>query len=247
MKDAWKNTALGGAAGAIAALAIMFGLPALGLSPPGATSGTAVRDYLMAHPGVIVDATNKLQADQDAAQDATQQRAVDRLGMKAFLDPRLAFVVGPANAKTTIVEFFDYNCPYCRASLPSVKKFLDTNKNARFAFIEFPIKGRQSTVAARAGLAARLQPAKYLAFHIALMNEQGIVDENTVYADAQKVGMDVGKLKSDMQSSRIDLALAASHTLAAAADIDGTPAFIVNGKIREGALDDETLKQMLNG
>jgi protein-disulfide isomerase len=247
MKESWKIATLGGAAGAIAALAVLFGLPALGLTPPGTANGTAIRNYLMAHPSVIVDATSKLQADEDAAQDAAQQAAVDKLGIKPFLDPRLAFVVGPANAKTTIVEFFDYNCPYCRASLPTVKKFLETNKNARFAFIEFPIKGRLSIVAARAGMAARLQPNKYIAFHIALMNEQSAVDENTVYADAEKVGLDVAKLKADMKSSSIDLALAASHTLAQAANIDGTPAFIVNGKVREGALDDDSLKQMLKG
>lgn len=246
MKDAWKNAAFGGATGAVAAIAIMFGLPALGLAPSG-TNGAAIHDYLMAHPGVLVDATNKLQADQDAAQDAAQQAAVDKLGMKPFLDPRLAFIVGPANAKTTIVEFFDYNCPYCRASLPTVKKFLETNRNARFAFIEFPIKGRLSDIAARAAMAARQQPDKYVAFHMALMNEQSAVNENIVYADAQKVGLDVAKLKTDMKSSRVDLALAASHTLATAADIDGTPAFIVNGKVREGALDDDTLKQMLKG
>jgi protein-disulfide isomerase len=96
-------------------------------------------------------------------------------------------------------------------------------------------------------MAARLQPNKYIAFHIALMNEQSAVDENTVYADAEKVGLDVAKLKADMKSSSIDLALAASHTLAQAANIDGTPAFIVNGKVREGALDDDSLKQMLKG
>jgi protein-disulfide isomerase len=143
-----------------------------------------------------------------------------------------------------VVEFFDYNCPYCRASVPAMKKFYETHKNARFAFIEFPIKGPLSTVAARAAMAARLQPDKYVAFHFALMNEEGAVDEDNVYAVAKKTGLDVARLKSDMTSPSVDRAIDAAHRLAKAADIDGTPAFIINGKIREGAMNDDDFAKM---
>jgi len=200
--------------------------------------------YLLAHPDVIVEMTNKLQAQQDAQQDNARQTAVNKLGMKAYFDPRVAFITGPANAKTTIVEFFDYNCPYCRASVPTIKKFYQSHKDARFAFIEFPIKGPQSTVAARAAMAARQQPDKYVAFHFALMSQDGLVDQNAVFAIARKAGLDVAKLKTDMASPAVDYALAAAHTLAQASGIDGTPAFIVNGVIREGAMTDDDLAQM---
>jgi len=229
--------------GAVIALAGAFGAVRFGLLPM--TGGSAVHDYLLAHPEVLVEASNKLQSRQDASDDASRQAAIDKLGIKPFFDSRVAFVTGPTNAGNTIVEFFDYNCPYCRASLPAVKKFYDTHKNVRFAFIEFPIKGTQSTFAARAAIAARKQPDKYVAFHFALMGEQTAVEANLVYADARKAALDIGKLKSDMNSPEVDVALAASRNLAQAIGIDGTPAFIIDGKIREGSLDEESLKQMV--
>ncbi|MGH6876496.1 MAG: thioredoxin domain-containing protein [Rhizomicrobium sp.] len=244
MKEAWKFAAIGGCAGAALTLLLGLGAGALGVSPFAAANGNAMHAWLVAHPGVLVEMTNKLQTQQDTDEDTARQAAVNKLGMKAFFDPRVAFVTGPANARTTVVEFFDYNCPYCRASLPAMKKFYLTHKDARFAFIEFPIKGPLSTVAARAAMAARNQPDKYVAFHFALMGQENAVDENTVYAVARNTGLDVTRLKADMTSPKIDLALAAAHTLADAAGIDGTPAFIVDGKIREGAITDEIFARM---
>lgn len=246
MKQSWKIAAIGGVAGAAVSILLVFGAGALGLLPFTA-SGSVVHTYLLAHPEVLVEMTDKLQAQQDAGDDRSRQVAVDKLGLNAFFDPRVAFVTGPANAKTSVVEFFDYNCPYCRASIPAVKKFYESHRNVRFAFIEFPIKGPSSIVAARAAMAARQQPQKYVAFHFALMSQEGTVDESTVYAVARKTGLDVTKLKTDMASPGVDLALARAHTLAGAAGIDGTPTFIVDGKIREGAVDDSILAQMTKG
>lgn len=247
MKSQWKTALAGAVGGALAALVVLFAAAEVGLLP-GRADDAAFHDYLMAHPGLVVEMTNKLQAEQDSADQKAQQAAVDKLGTKAFFDPKLAFVTGPAHAKTTIVEFFDYNCPYCRASVPALMKFYARHKNdARFAFIEFPIKGPQSTLAARAALAARKQGDKYVAFHWALMNEDGLVDQATVLADAKKADLDVAKLESDMNAPDIGFAIAASHTLAEAAKIDGTPAFIINGRIREGAVDDKILDQMAKG
>jgi protein-disulfide isomerase len=245
MKDQWTSAAAGGLGGAVLALAVVFGASYYGLLP--GSSDKAMHDYLMSHPEILVDMTNKLQESQDTSEDTARQAAVDKLGKKAFFDPRLAFITGPANAKTTVVEFFDYNCPHCRKSLPTVMKFYNAHKDARFAFIEFPIEGPQSVVAARAAMAARKQPDKYVAFHFALMGEQGVVDEDTVYADAQKTGLDVARLKTDMKSSQIDLALAESHTLAQAAKIDGTPAFIIDGKMHEGELYDDDIRKLTKG
>jgi protein-disulfide isomerase len=246
MNGQWKTALTGALGGAVLALVVVFGAAALGALP--GTGDQAIHTYLESHPEMLVDMTNRLQAEQDAQDDATRQAAVNRLGLKAFFDPRLAFITGPKNAKTTVVEFFDYNCPYCRASLPAVRKFYATHKNdTRFAFIEFPIKGPQSTMAARAAIAARNQPDKYLAYYFALMNEQDVTDDAMIFADARKVGLNVAKLKADMQQPDVDMAIAAAHTLATAAKIDGTPAFIVNGKVREGAIDDATLNALAKG
>jgi len=244
MTDSWKNAAIGGAAGACVALVFAFAAANMGWPPFIAANANAVHAYLVSHPEVLVEMTNKLQAKQDEDQDSSRQAAVNKLGLKTFFDPKVAFVTGPANAKTTVVEFFDYNCPYCRASVPTLKKFFVSHKDARFAFIEFPIKGPGSTIAARAAMAARKQPDKYVAFHFALMSQDGPVDEKTLYDVARQNGLDVDKLRADMKSRDIDRSLAEAKTLANAANIDGTPAFIVNGRIREGAITDVVLAQM---
>src|SRR5436305_7777461 len=244
LKSPGSIAAAGAAGGAALALVIVFGAAALGIFP--SNSDARVHDYLMANPQILVAMTDKLQSDQQASEDNSRQRAVDKIGLRAFFNPRLAFVTGPSNAKTTFVELFDYNCPYCRASSPAVKKFIAAHKNdARFAFIEFPIKGPESTIASRAAIAARKQPGKYLDFHFRLMSRKELVTEEIVYEDAAKAGLNVPKLKAAMQDHSIDLAIAAAQHLAAAANIDGTPAFIINGNIHEGALDDKRLKQLL--
>lgn len=233
--------ALGGAALAVAA---MFGVAELGAFPP--HRDAQFHAYLAAHPELLAEMSTRLQAQQEAHNEAMRQAAVNKLGSKAFFNPRFAFVLGPKNARATFVEFFDYNCPYCRASLPTVKKFIANHqKDTRFAFVEFPIKGPDSTIAARAAIAARKQPDKYLAFHFRLMDEKELVTEDVIYVDAQRAGLDVAKLKADMQSPDVDAAISAAHNLALAANIDGTPAFVVNGRTHEGALDDADLSKLL--
>ena len=243
MKSPFLVAAAGALGGAVIAIAAIFGIAAtVGL--PG--SDGQIRNYLMSHPQLVADMTNRLQEQQAARDDMARAIAVRRLGPKPFFDPRFAFLMGPKNAKTTFVEFFDYNCPYCRASIPSVRKFIANHQNsARFAFIEFPIKGPESTIASRAAIAARKQPDKYLAFHFLLMDEKEMVDENTIYQDARKAGIDIDKLKADMRDPSVDAAIAAAHNLASAAKIDGTPAFIINGNVREGAIDEPTVRQLL--
>ncbi|HEX9159478.1 MAG TPA: DsbA family protein [Rhizomicrobium sp.] len=244
MNQNWKSAAIGGAAGACVALFVALAAAKLEWPPFAAANANAVHAYLVSHPEVLAEMTDRLQAKQDEDADSARQAAVNKLGLKAFFDPKVAFVTGPANAKTTVVEFFDYNCPYCRASLPAMKKFFVAHRDARFAFIEFPIKGPRSTIAARAAMAARKQPEKYIAFHFALMSQDGPVDEKTVYDVARQNGIDIDRLKSDMQSPAIDRSLAQAQTLASAAKIDGTPAFIVDGRMHEGSVDDATLAQM---
>jgi len=245
MNSQWKLAALSGLCGAVAALVVVYAGSALGLLP---ANGPAIHAYLMAHPEIVADMSNALQQQQDDAEALESQHAVDKLGVKAFFNPRIAYITGPANAKTTMVEMFDYNCPYCRQSFPAVKKFYAQHKNdTRFAFIEFPIKGPDSTFAARVALAARKQGDKYLALHFALMNETDHVDANVILADAQKVGIDMNKLQADMKSPDVTRGINESLALAEAAKVTGTPFFVINGKIRPGALDDDILDRMAKG
>ena len=248
MNNGWKLAALGALGGAALAVVIVFGMAAGGLLPA-PNNDAAFHAYLMSHPTVLVDMTNKMQAEQDANEESARQTAVDKLGLKTFFDPRVAFITGPANARTTLVEFYDYDCPYCRASLPAMKKFYDAHKSTtRFAFIEFPIPslhGPGAVLASRASLAARHQPDKFVDFYFALMSEDGALNDTLIYADAAKVGLNVDKLKKDMNDSSVSVALNAAHDLAQAAKIDGTPAFIINGRMHEGAVDETSLNQLV--
>jgi protein-disulfide isomerase len=244
MKSAGGVALMGALGGAALALTIVFGTAAVGIFP--SNSDARIHDYLLSHPQVLVEVSNKLEGQQSSKEDESRQKAMIKLGLKPFFNPRIAFITGPQSARTTFVEFFDYNCPYCRASASAVKKFMAAHKSdARFAFIEFPIKGPQSAIASRAAIAARNQPDKYLALHFLLMDEKELVTEDVVFADAAKAGLDVNRLKADMQDRSVGAAIAGARSLAVAAKVDGTPAFIINGRMHEGALDDATLRELL--
>lgn len=229
-------------AGGALGLAAMLGLSALGLMP---INEKQMQTYMLSHPELLPAMMQRAQALDDERQAAKQAEAVKKMGQAAFFDPAIAFVTGPADAKQTLVEFYDYDCPYCRASLPAVKKFYEANKDkVRFSFIEFPIKslhGESAVQAARASLAGRRQPQHYMNFHFALLGQEGAITDEVIAAEAAKAGMDVAKLKADMADPGIEKSLAASIALAHKVGVDGTPTFILNGKFRPGAVDDESL------
>ena len=231
--------AFGGAAIAIAAILLMA---QNGLMP---INDRQMQTYLMMHPELAPAMMGRAQAVDDQKQAAAQNAAMKKLGPAAFFDPAIAFVTGPSDAKTSLVEFYDYDCPFCRASLPAVKKFYAAHKNdTRFSFIEFPIAdlhGQSALLAARASLAARRQPAHYMDFHFTLLGEEGQVTEQMIYAAAAKAGMDVNRLKADMADPAIEKVLTSSIALAHKVGVDGTPTFVLNGKFHPGAVDDETL------
>jgi protein-disulfide isomerase len=243
--QAWKIVVAGATGGALLGVAIIFAAATAGLLP---VNGNQIRSYLMGHPQLVAEMTDRLQKQQEDDQSTAQRDAMRKLGIATFFDPKVAFITGPADAKKNLVEFYDYDCPYCRASLPAMKKFYEAHKDdMRFAFIELPIPslhGPSAVVAARASLAARNQPDKYMALHFALLGQQHAVDEKSVYDVAQSVGLDMAKLKADMQRPEIDATLAASRKLADSASIDGTPTFVINGAIRPGMVDDDALAEL---
>jgi protein-disulfide isomerase len=235
-------TLAGAVGGAALAVAIVFTLAETGRLP---INDRQMQTYLMQHPELAPAMMGQAQQLDELKQQAAQAAAVKKVGQNAFFDPALAFVTGPADAKATLVEFYDYDCPYCRASLPAVKKFYDAHKNdTRFSFIEFPIKqlhGESAVLAAKASLAARRQPAHYMDFHFALLGQDGAITDEIIYAEAAKAGMDVNRLKADMTDPGIEKTLQSSIALAHKVGIDGTPTFVLNGKMHPGALDDDTL------
>lgn len=241
--EQWKTAVIGGVIGAGLSLAVVFGAGALGLAPGG---DAKIHAYLMAHPKIVFEMVAKAQTEQADEEAHQQQVAVDKLGLKAFFDTKVAYVTGPVGAKNSVVEFFDYNCVHCRNSFAAVKKFYDAHKNdTRFAFIELPINGPASTDAARAALAARKQGNKYVALHFLLMGEKVAIDNDILVQDAQKAGLDIAKLESDLSAPDVDLALAAGHKLGEESQVSGTPFFLINGKVHEGEVTDADFKTLV--
>ena len=228
--------------GAMLAVAAVIVMTNAGYMP---VNEAQMHGYLLSHPGLVAEMNDAAQRDADAKSAVSQAAAIKKVGLDAFFNPRLAFVTGPANAPNTMVEFYDYDCPYCRASLPAVKAAYEKHKNdTRFAFIEYPIEqlhGKGAVLAGQASMAARAQPDKFIAFHYLLMGETEQLTEDMIMADAQKAGLDVKKLKADMANPEIAKILEETHAFGQKVELAGTPTFIINGTMYPQAMDEDGL------
>ena len=151
---------------------------------------------------------------------------------------------GNQKADVTLVEFFDYNCPYCRQVAPLVAKAEGNDPKLRIVYKEFPILGANSSFAARAALAAHRQ-GKYVPFHRALMEAKGTVTETGVLEAAGRVGLDLVRLKVDMADRAIQAAIDRNLALARALNINGTPGFVIGEQIVPGAVDLATIERLI--
>ena len=202
-----------------------------------------VRDYLMKNPQIIFEAARSFQEQQQRQRDDEAKAQLMALSSEVFRDPA-APVWGNPQGDVTVVEFFDYQCGYCKSVLEDVRQLIKADPKVRFVFKEYPILGPNSVVAARAALAAREQ-GKYVEFHNALMETKGQLDQATIERVGRSVGLDVERLKRDMAKPEIDQALRRNRQLGDALNIQGTPAFIVGNEIAPGALDFEKLREMV--
>jgi protein-disulfide isomerase len=202
-----------------------------------------VREYLLKNPEVIMEALQVLQERQRVAEAENLKRAIAEHSEEILKDPA-APVGGNPDGDVTLVEFFDYNCPYCRRVAPTVTALEEADPDVRLIYKEFPILGPGSQFAARAALASRRQ-GKYVAFHNALMQATGQVTEATVMKVAREVGLDTGQLRADVQDPAIDEAIARNLQLADALGITGTPSFIIGEEVVPGAVDLRTLQSLI--
>jgi protein-disulfide isomerase len=203
--------------------------------------GAKVRAYLLAHPEVIQEVVDKLQAQQSAAKDAEARAAVASHRQALEHDARDG-VIGDPKGKITLVEFFDYRCPYCRAAEPDLQKLLAANPDVRLVLKEFPIldvedQSHISEDAARGALAA-LPQGRYAAVHSALLAAPHL-DETSIRDVLKQNGVDLAKDQVLAGSKPITDHLAENHALARDLGVDGTPAFVIGDAVISGArLDD---------
>jgi len=202
-----------------------------------------VREYLLKNPEVILEALQVLEGRQRAAEAESFKRTIAERSEEILNDPAAPVGGNPAG-DVTLVEFFDYNCPYCRRVAPTVAELEETDPGLRVVYKEFPILGPGSEFAARAALAASKQ-GKYVPFHKALMRATDQVTEQTVIEIAREAGLDTERLEQDMRDPAIEEAIARNLQLANALGITGTPSFVIGDRLVPGAADFKKLQSLI--
>ncbi|GGH18619.1 Protein-disulfide isomerase [Cribrihabitans marinus] len=191
------------------------------------------------NPQIIMEAVQILEAEQAAAQAQAQSEVLSDQRQLLEQDPN-APVLGNPDGDVTVVEFFDYNCPYCKRAMPEVQGLLDADDNVRLVYREWPILGDGSVFAAKAALASREQ-GKYEEFHWALMGMQGRAEEASVMKTAEEIGLDVERLREDMEAPEIQEHIATSMRLTQALGFSGTPSFVIGDNLVPGLVEVDQL------
>src|SRR5262245_37130164 len=221
----------------LVALAALFVLPAQAgeFSPDQKKElGDIIRQYLMDNPEVLRDAMQELDRKQQMAEESARADSLKSMSADIFHNGD-DLVGGNPKGKVTMVEFFDYNCGYCKRAFPDVMKMIDGDKDLKLVMKEFPILGPGSVYASRAALASRKQ-GKYWKYHLAMMAHEGRIDEKVADQIAEATGLDVKKLKADMQADEVNQVINRNMQLADSLKIQGTPAFIIDETVIPGAV-----------
>ncbi|WP_082376713.1 DsbA family protein [Ahrensia marina] len=201
-------------------------------------------EAIMENPEIIQQAFERLEQIAKERQDAQLASILSDRRDELERDPN-APILGNPDGDVTIVEFFDYNCPYCRRVKPEIAALLERDDNVRLVYREWPILGPGSVYAARAALASQSQ-GKYEEFHWALMSLEGRAEEQAILETAASIGLDIEQLQADMNAPEIDSHIAVSMELAEGLNITGTPTFIIGKSIAPGLVETDRLVQMVD-
>lgn len=202
-----------------------------------------VKDYLLEHPEVILESVALMQEREEEAKMVATSLYITENEDEIKFSPT-AFVAGNPNGDVTIVEFFDYQCGYCKRSFQDLLNLVNKDKRIRLVYKEFPVLGAASTYAAKASMAAMNQD-KFMEFHLALMETKGKLTEPRIDLIAKDVGINLKKLRKDMKKPIINQVLARNKEFADNLGIEGTPSFIVGDLVVPGLIPMESLKQLV--
>ena len=203
-----------------------------------------VQEVLSENPQLIIQALEKYREEQQQALVKKQRGIIGEIH-KRIEKTEKNLEYGNPQGDVTIVEFFDYQCGYCKRAFEDLIQAVDKDGNVRLIFLEFPILGPGSKTGSEGALAAHKQ-GKYFAYHRALMEHKGRVSEGVVLKIAKDLGLDLDQFKQDMASEATQKELEANLQLATDLSITGTPAFIIGDAIVPGAIDTETFTQLIN-
>ena len=206
-----------------------------------------VKSYLVAHPEVLQEAMDALDKQQKQA-DAEKAQATIKKDNATLFDSPHQVVLGNPQGTQQVVEFFDYNCAFCKRALPDMLTLLKTDPNLKFVLKEFPVLGPGSVEAAHVAVAARMQDPtgkKYIEFHQKLLGGRGPADKARALAVAKEVGFDMTRLEKDMDSDEVKTTIDENMKLADALGVSGTPTYVVGNEVVVGAVGLDELKAKL--
>ena len=212
------------------------GVSVMGEDVGASLADAKMHDYLVKNPEILVEMSAELDKRQAEEQDAKQQKAIGSNAEKIFRSPETPVAANP-DGDVTVVEFFDYNCGFCKRAMPEMVKIVDDDKKVRLVLKELPIFGEDSEAAAKAALAARKQ-GKYFEMHQKLFSEPGKANLEKALQVAQELGLDVEQLKKDMDDPSVKDALAENRAIAEELGVQGTPYTLIGDSVVAGAPDD---------
>lgn len=231
-------------AAAFVALSATLTLPAFALDDSQkAEIGAYIKEYLIANPEIMLDVQDALEKKQQAARLAKATTAVDE-NKEALFSSQYDMTLGNPKGDVTIVEFYDYNCGYCKHALSDMDAILAKDKNVRFVLKEFPILGPESLAAHKVSDAFRkIAPEKYGDFHRALLGAKGRASEDSAIEVATSLGVGEADIRAMMAKSPNDASVQEAYALATSLGITGTPSYIVGNEAVFGAIGEEAIEQ----
>lgn len=205
--------------------------------------GGVVRDYLLANPRLLEEVIARLDAEHADAQAAEQQRAIAD-NYDALTNSQHAFIAGNPDGDVTLIEFFDYNCPYCRQMMPVVMDLIEADPGLRVVFWDWPVLGPESAEASRVAHAVKAeQPERFIEFHRALMSQRGRFGGDRALEVAEELGLDRERIQGAMSSEAIGVALAEANVLGDRLGLRGTPTYVLGDEVLGGAVGRENLER----
>jgi protein-disulfide isomerase len=209
---------------------------------------STVRAYLVAHPEVLQEAMTELEKRQTAAEAEKHKTAVKDNTAMLFSSPRQVNLGNP-QGNVTFVEFFDYNCGYCKRAMGDMLTLLNDDPKLKVVLKEFPVLGPGSVEAAQVAVAVRMQDKtgkKYLEFHQRLLGGRGQADKAHALAAAKDVGMNMAQIEKDMASPEVKTTLDEDMKLAEALGLNGTPSYVIGSDVVVGAVGLPALEEKIN-
>jgi protein-disulfide isomerase len=233
--------------GASAAALLMLALPVAAQefsAPQKSEIERIIKDYIVSHPEVLQEAIAELDKRQAVADLEKAKNAVSNNAETIFNSSRHV-VLGNLKGDVTMVEFFDYNCGFCKRAMADMMELLKDDPKLKIILKEFPVLGPGSVEAAKVAVAVRMQDKtgkKYLDFHQKLLGGRGQADKARALAVAKEVGMDMKRIDADLASDEVKVSLEESLKLAETLGLNGTPSYIVGTDVVIGAVGLDTLR-----